>query len=591
MIAPMEKVTVFIYHKAREVFLMRLQELGLLHVELRSAEVSEERLRNVRDRIERCGRFLKRAAARAVAAPEKGEEGIFGSVEREEAIHQEIGHLDARIEKAQARLEGLAPWGDLDVSLPPRLKEAGVTMRFFVATARKFAEADMAPLPHAVISRDRTYVHFVVFDTDGGTPIDADEFFYPEEGRARLFRDLEALRAERQSRLKELDGFYRQAADVAGYRNFLISRFAFLNVRDHLAAAASETVYVLRGWVPTDKKEAVASFLGKEEVYAFFEAPAPGERPPILLRNNRFARLFEPIAKMFDLPNYAELDLTALFAPFFTLFVGLCVGDAGYGLVLFLAATFLRRRAKTEGKSLFVLIQILAVSTFVWGLLTGTFFGFDTSSVTGLKNLVVFDQNALFGLALVLGLIQVLFGMGVRSAKICRQQGVAAALAPVGWILLVLGLVALTRTRLGWVGVWAGAAFVLFFNDMRARLPLRLGKGLWELYGVTGVFGDVLSYIRLFALGISSAILGLVINDSARQMLGIPYAGWVLAPVFFIAFHGLNIALSGLSSFVHPLRLTFVEFYKNAGFEGGGKAFAPFARTQKGRTASPSAGI
>jgi V/A-type H+-transporting ATPase subunit I len=120
---------------------------------------------------------------------------------------------------------------------------------------------------------------------------------------------------------------------------------------------------------------------------------------------------------------------------------------------------------------------------------------------------------------------------------------------------------------------------VLFFNDPKSNIITRFGKGIWDIYStVTGVFGDLLSYIRLFALGLSSAILGFVINDIGLQILG---SSRILGPVFFGIFlvlgHTLNILISSLGSFVHPMRLTFVEFYKNAGFKGGGEPYKPFS--------------
>ena len=119
---------------------------------------------------------------------------------------------------------------------------------------------------------------------------------------------------------------------------------------------------------------------------------------------------------------------------------------------------------------------------------------------------------------------------------------------------------------------------ILLFNDPKANLIIRILKGMWQLYDITGLFGDVLSYIRLFALGVSGGILGLVINSIAGEFLGIPYIGWLIWIVFLIIGHTGNILLSGLGSFVHPMRLTFVEFYKNSGWTGGGKEYKPFKK-------------
>jgi len=126
---------------------------------------------------------------------------------------------------------------------------------------------------------------------------------------------------------------------------------------------------------------------------------------------------------------------------------------------------------------------------------------------------------------------------------------------------------------------WGGVALIVLFSDPSVGLPGRVGKGLWELYGITGFFGDLLSYIRLFALGISSAILGYVVNNIAWQInQGVPYVGPVLFVLFLVVGHGANLLIASLGAFVHPMRLTFVEFYKNAGFKGGGRKYDPLRK-------------
>jgi V/A-type H+-transporting ATPase subunit I len=176
-----------------------------------------------------------------------------------------------------------------------------------------------------------------------------------------------------------------------------------------------------------------------------------------------------------------------------------------------------------------------------------------------------------------------LFGLVLQSANRYKQRGLAHAISPWGWILLLLSLLDIGVLKLAgplatWLA-WAGVGIILWFNDPDAGILARLGKGVWELYGITGYFGDLLSYIRLFALGISGAILGFVINDIALRVLhGVPVLGPVLFVLMLVLGHAGNLMLAMLGAFVHPLRLTFVEFYKNAGFSGGGKGYKPFEK-------------
>ena len=195
----------------------------------------------------------------------------------------------------------------------------------------------------------------------------------------------------------------------------------------------------------------------------------------------------------------------------------------------------------------------------------------------------------MFNLALILGALQIIFGMSIKAMNQIKQFGFMHSLATFGWLIILIGSgiytalikfeIISTNSIILYTILGIGGFLIVFFSDLEISIPARVGKGIWDIYStVTGIFGDVLSYIRLFALGLSSAILGFVINDIALQILG---SSAILGPIFFVVFlllgHGLNILISSLGSFVHPMRLTFVEFYKNAGFTGGGKQYKPFS--------------
>jgi len=173
--------------------------------------------------------------------------------------------------------------------------------------------------------------------------------------------------------------------------------------------------------------------------------------------------------------------------------------------------------------------------------------------------------------------------------NITRRKGFKFALSTVGWLILIITLI------LKSLGLFDGnyliyfyyalmatsGVFILLLNKPGVNIFARIGSGIWDSYGmVTGFFGDLLSYIRLFALGISSAILGFVFNDISLQFLDIPYVGWIFFLLLLIIGHTINIFMATLGGFIHPMRLTFVEFYKNAGFEGGGKKYNPFIINQ-----------
>jgi len=201
----------------------------------------------------------------------------------------------------------------------------------------------------------------------------------------------------------------------------------------------------------------------------------------------------------------------------------------------------------------------------------------------------MFDSMNLFYLALILGGLQIIFGMILKVVNIIRLRGFKYSLSTIGWVFLVLSVVILKggpaidliseeKTAILFKLMLIISAILIFiFNSPDLNIFSRVGVGLWESYTiVTGVFGDLLSYIRLFALGISSSILGFVFNQMSLQMLSVKYVGWLLFILLLIFGHSLNIVIATLGSFVHPMRLTFVEFYKSAGFTGGGIEYKPF---------------
>ncbi len=204
---------------------------------------------------------------------------------------------------------------------------------------------------------------------------------------------------------------------------------------------------------------------------------------------------------------------------------------------------------------------------------------------------LLLDPNSMFNFALILGVIQIIFGISVRAANKIKQFGFVHGLSSIGWALAFIvlivfmggdsaGLLSLEKYKILFYALLGlSGVFVIFFNNPSASIFSSFAGGIYDIYGTaTGVFGDLLSYIRLFALGISSAILGLVFNQIAVQFLEIKYIGWLPFVLLLIFGHGINIFLASLGAFIHPMRLTFVEFYKNAGFVGGGKQYKPFSK-------------
>jgi V/A-type H+/Na+-transporting ATPase subunit I len=364
---------------------------------------------------------------------------------------------------------------------------------------------------------------------------------------------------------------------------------------------ADEFLMIMEGWVPSDSVESINNFLDKTGAAYITAQPVEGDKVPVLLRIRGLPRKFEKLGELYSLPNYKEMDMTPFFAPFYALFFGFCLGDVGYGILIAIAAIFARRKVQKEFKPMASLVFYLGLTTILFGLLGGTFFGINLylTNLPVYRNLSVYfneqgtDVNMLlFYLSIILGAIQIMFGMFLKAINETIQFGWKYAIGTYGWITLIIGslLVYLVSVLTGtsmeqlkpvlYAVLIVSAIMILPLNNLNRNPLSNFGIGLWNTYNMaTGLLGDLLSYIRLFALGISSAILGFVFNSLALSMSGsIPVVSVIVMIIILIFGHGINLFMSGLGAFVHPMRLTFVEFYKNAGFAGGGKRYNPFRK-------------
>lgn len=359
-------------------------------------------------------------------------------------------------------------------------------------------------------------------------------------------------------------------------------------------------IYVLYGWCPVQELDNLESVISNYSVHLLIDDPTKKDNIPVQIKNGPFTKLFEPITKLFMLPDYFELDLTAFFAPMFWFFFGLCLGDAGWGAVILIAGiigTIIMK--KPAARKIMILGIFLGVSTIAVGLLTGSMMGFDTRVIPILKDIVLFQNiniqsTYLFKFAIIIGMFQINIGMIVKTINTIKNKDFSSGLYPIGNMLLVdalfLGIilpqvdvVVPIPDIIITIATFTGLALILLFNS-KGFIFKRIGLGVYELYNViTGFFGDMLSYLRLFALGLAGSILGQVINQIGAGFLDIPVQGlnYVIYILFLVMFHGLMLVLNALGAFVHPLRLTFVEFYNNAGFKGTLNKYKPFSLERK----------
>lgn len=600
MIVPMKRYAFLVYHADYQHFLEELRNLGVLDVVQRTREYGSKTMDKLllQKQIDDTVKLLRRRKVEEKTASTVLSDGmqvvelVKTLTLEEEQTHQQLIALNKEIANLQ-------PWGDFSKETLQKLREAGLRISFHISSIKKYNPAWENVYNIGIVNTISPNVYFIIArENDDEIGIDTEEIRIPERTLSELYSKRDQLNERLSAISQELDGLTSAGiSPLLHTQEALQNETEFEKVLANTRLQADDSVMLLEGFVPITREADLVRFCEEREILYVSDKPSSDDKVPVLLQNNKFSKLFEPISKLFSLPAYAELDLTPFFAPFFMMFFGFCLGDAGYGLLVLLGATLYKRKAKPAFRPYLSLAQYLGLATIIFGIISGTFFGINLIEARiGFLDSVrsyFFDSQKMFYLALIVGGIQIIFGMFVKVYNILRQQGFAYALSTIGWLILILGMIArfalihfeklpADEIIVMYLILGISGVLILLLNDPKANVFVRMGKGVWDVYGtVTGIFGDLLSYIRLFALGISSAILGLVINSIGMDMLGIPILGPVLFVLFLTVGHLANILISSLGSIVHPMRLTFVEFYKNAGFTGGGKEYKPFAEKAK----------
>lgn len=595
----MKKLTFLVYYKEYEQFLERLRELGVVHIFTKSQGVAENQ--ELQNRIRLAGRYaaaikflqgLNVVADKHEGEAKTGEKALELLTELQNK-QQQLAHKRQALEKEIASLE---PWGDFEAENIERLRKAGFVVNFYICSEKQFNDEWISDYNATVINKIGSKVYFVTITSDKETPeLEVEYAKLPEKSLSGLKAAVESMISDINNIESNINGLAKKSiSDLEVAQKKIYSEIEFSKVVLTGDSLADNKLVLLEGWVPEVKSEDVKSFMDNQGAYYEISAPTPEDNVPILFKNDKFSRLFEPIIRLYMLPKYNELDLTPFFAPFFMLFFGLCLGDTGYGAFMVLAVTVYRLMAKNISsgmKPILTLVQILGASTMVCGLLTGTCFGFNLYDIQlpflqKMKETIALDNQQMFNLSLILGGIQIIFGMMLKAVNQAIQLGFKYAVGTIGWIFVILssaiafaGAMEMGGT-VHMVFVVVGLLMAYLYNSPGKNVFVNIGLGLWDSYNMaTGLLGDILSYVRLFALGLSGGILASVFNSLASGMSpDNVIAGPIVMVLIFVIGHSINIFMNVLGAMVHPMRLTFVEFFKNSGYEGGGKEYSPFKK-------------
>lgn len=626
MIVPMKKLTLAALLEHREAILQALQSICAVQlISIGEGEQSSAAAEGRVQRLQSAEELLKPYAGKAGFGPkpeatrQELEEDIQPALEicaELEGLQRRIAQNGSDTEKRRLQLVSLLPWADMTDPLETvrstaslkvmtgtvpvdgvkALMETGALVQLYGGEKERAA---LVICPNEEYAGIAPSIRATGFQEKGFGDIRGTA----SENIQRLRTEIEALEAERAQLEARLAAFgpkreeIRRALDGAA-----IDRD---REQSKEALAHTNTAFLLTGWVREDMTEKVRREIEKitDVYYLAFEDPSEGDAVPTVLKNSRLITPYEAVTNLYSLPAYGTIDGTPLMAPFYFIFFGMMLSDTVYGAVLALGAWAFLKYMKPRGmmENLAKVLLMGGISTIFMGLLFGTCAGVSWPVIfrgTALENTFPIidssaDPIAMLALCAAMGIIQMFYAVFIAAYSCIKHRDWAGAIVDnLSWVFIITGLLLMAAPSLGlpaalgtagkWMAIGFAAVVLLFAGRSKKNVAGRLMSGAGKLYDVTSWLGDVLSYARIFALGLSTGVIGLVLNTLCWDMLfasfkGNPVlmvVGFIIVTVLSVALHAFMMAISTLGCFVHSARLQYVEFFGKF-YEAGGKAFKP----------------
>ncbi len=527
---------------------------------------------------------------------------LLSVVERLTAIERTRGELHAEELRLTASIQGLGPWKDFGASEQDMQKLTTVNQLIGTVPTRNLDGLlhALSGFPAAVetvgTQRELTLVYIAAHKSgmeDVQAALDQYEFVRepladaegraPSETIARHEQRLQDIGNERTA----LDQEVTALAGAIPELKVLHDLYEIEQKKHNAAVLSAETdqVFLLRGWVPAAAEKEMTARIRKAAPDSVLDLAEPkeGEQPSVLLHNTKFATAFEPIVEGFSMPDYRSIDPTALMAPFYAMLFGMMVSDAGYGLLMAIAIPIFIKVKKIKFKNgrMLWMLAFGGIATVLWGIAFNTFFGFNP--VPQITSWFPFDPInrplEVMALCIAVGVLHLFAGLGMAAyMNFRRRDPVAAVSDQFSWAILLIGLGLMLLPQTAEIGKYmaiAGALIVLVMTKRDVKNPIkRVLGGLGALYGISSWVGDILSYMRLFGMGLATGVIGMVFNVLIGMVWSGGIVGKILGVVLFIACHLFNLGINALGAYVHAARLQYIEFFGKF-FEEGGKPFRP----------------
>lgn len=586
-IVKLKKVTLYGSINEKLPVLEDIQNLGCLHIT--PLNISENPLdkRNVDGFVQtlealkylkNCPNTLKQIKSDPSFDPIAIEKQVLQNKHQMEELQDEKDLVRHQIEE-------LTPWGNFTLPDPKEL--AGQKFWFYIIPHLEMKNIDLQTISAKKVQKDNQFNYVVVVAENEPEFMPGTQVKLPEQS-------LNTLKTRFDQIEFAIEDLQLQRINLTRWLDLFEKNIFKLQDQSTLTSASNQTydqnpLFALQGWIPVSCIGKIKNYAKGKELAIKVEEPDANQQPPTLLHNKEFFKGGEDLLSFYMTPSYSLWDPSTTIFFSFAVFFAMIFSDAGYAIILgAILAFFWKRLGKTvSGKRFRNVLLALTIFSFIWGILVGSYFGVAVPAHSYLSKLKIIDMSnyaSMMTLAIMVGVTHIFIA---NLAQAWSKRYSLTAIANIGWAMVVVGGAVLflgskypSAKTIGYILIGIGLTAVVLFTSAEKSIWKRLSSGLIGLTRVTGMFGDVLSYLRLFALGLASASLAAVFNDLAKQIYH-ELSGFkiILAALILLVGHAINFLLSIMSGFIHGLRLNFIEFF-NWGLPDEGTPFKAFSKKE-----------
>jgi len=587
MIVPMKKVTLLTSQQHRDATLIQLRKLGVLHIQDVKPPVSED-IQLLENKLDNVERALQIIPANGPSDRQISESQAMEIIEQALALHRQREGLRRELAELSEINAWFDRWGQISYRSIQQLREKGIFVRLYVGDKSFLKRLPRDKIVH--IEEVDGQVHLALFSQTPDDKLDLKEEPIPSMEPDLVKAQIGSLEQE----IRQIEGQLNQLASgraaLHAYRQDLLKRLELNRVKHGMGEDAG--IAYLQGFCPEDVIGEIQKAAEKEGWGYIIADPDDPAEVPTVIRNPKWIRIIEPLFKfMGTLPGYHEQDVSLVFLVFFSVFYALIVGDAGYGLIFLLATFLFDRKIRSSSREFVRLMYLVSFVTILWGTVTGTWFGSEKiAQLPFLKMFVIEPINSfnpkstdvIMQLTFLIGAIHLSIGHLLSAAK---KSPSLPALADLGWILVLWGVYfvannivlgkALSKATLPLI--IAGASIVLLFANFQKNFIKGMLITLGNLpLSIISSFSDIVSYIRLFAVGLATVIVATSFNEMAIGSGINSVVSGIIAAIILLLGHAINLILCGMSILVHGVRLNMLEFSGHVGVQWTGKPYRPF---------------